>query len=196
MSKRGRPTFEPTAEQRKKVLKLSGDGNSIADIARLTKISKPTLRRYFPDELISGKRNRAGKKTAAPKFKITTALRLRVSRLIGGGMEPGEIAIVLGCTEEQLREHFEPDIANGRIRFRAQAIDDLAFQSASGKTSATNQIMALTAPTSDVAQQPAIPGTAGKKAAATANAQRMAAAGGMFAPPAPPKLIVDNSNKG
>lgn len=193
MAKRGRPGFEPSADQRKKVFELSRDGNSLADIARIVKISKPILRRDFSEELISGKKNRGAPKTPPLKFKITKALRARVIRLIGAKMTVEEVAIVLGCTKEQLEENFAEEIKSGELHLRARAIDDLVEQSGKGKTAATNQLLAITAPTNEAASQPAVPGTAGKKAAATANAQRAAASGGKFAPPAPPKLVVDNS---
>jgi hypothetical protein len=193
MAKRGRPPFDPTADQRKKVQQLSVDGHSVADIARLMKISKPVLSREFSEELISGKKIRGAPKTPPLKIKITTALKDRVRRLIGAKMPVEDVAVAIGCTKEQLEENFADEIKTGEIHLRAKAIDDLVKQSATGKVAATNQLLAITAPSTETANQPAVPGTAGKKAAATANAQRIAASGGKFAPPAPPKLVVDNS---
>jgi hypothetical protein len=195
MGKRGRPAFEPTADQRKKVQQLSVDGHSVVDIARLVKISKPVLTRVFAEELISGKKIRTAPKTPPLKFKITKAMRARVSRLIGAKMTVEEVAVVFGCTKEQLEENFADEIRTGEIHLRARAIDDLVHQSGLGKTAATNQLMAITAPVNEMANQPAPAGTAGKKAALTANAQRVAASGGRFAPPAAPTLVVNNDKK-
>lgn len=50
----GRPRFEPTDEQRRYVESMAGYGMPQEKIARVLKISKPTLLRAFRDELDIG----------------------------------------------------------------------------------------------------------------------------------------------
>lgn len=52
--KGGRPPFEPTDKDRFQVSTLAGMGATEVDIARLMRISEPTLRKYFAEELAVG----------------------------------------------------------------------------------------------------------------------------------------------
>ena len=61
MSKRGRPEFVPTDEQRGQVEMLSGLGLPHDQIADALDISDETLRKYFDKELLSGMRKANGK---------------------------------------------------------------------------------------------------------------------------------------
>lgn len=187
MTKRGRPSREPTKDEREKVEQLAGNSAPVADIARALKRSIPNLRKYFRKELISGKKS-AAPKTALP-FKVTKVHREKVVRYIGARMSPQDVAYVLDCTVEQLEEHFAEEIKRGGAKYRAKVIDNLDAQMEEGLVGATNRLEAMTA----IPEGAAAPGAhLGKKAAADAVARAAAGGGNRFAPPAAPKLIVNN----
>lgn len=50
----GRPAYEPTQKDRDQVATMAGMGIPDYDIAKVMKLSGPTLRKYFPDELEVG----------------------------------------------------------------------------------------------------------------------------------------------
>jgi AraC-like DNA-binding protein len=56
MAKRGRPTKEPSAEDRAKVKELLAENSTIAEMARLFGYSAPTFRKYFSAEIFAAKR--------------------------------------------------------------------------------------------------------------------------------------------
>jgi DNA invertase Pin-like site-specific DNA recombinase len=64
MAKRGRPTKEPSAEDRAKVKELLAENSTIAEMARLFGYSAPTFRKYFSAEILPQKRG--GKVEPAP----------------------------------------------------------------------------------------------------------------------------------
>jgi predicted transcriptional regulator len=51
---RGRPSFKPTAAHSRKVEELLACGMSQEDISRVLGITKPTLEKYFPEEIATG----------------------------------------------------------------------------------------------------------------------------------------------
>ena len=53
-NKGGRPAFAPTDKDRFQVVTLAGMGATEADISRLMRISEPTLRKHFAEELAVG----------------------------------------------------------------------------------------------------------------------------------------------
>jgi hypothetical protein len=55
MTKKGRPTFEATEEQRKQVETLSGYGLTQEQIATFLDVSVPTLKKHFKPQLKRGK---------------------------------------------------------------------------------------------------------------------------------------------
>jgi DNA invertase Pin-like site-specific DNA recombinase len=52
----GRPTKEPTADDKAKVKELLAKSVPIEDIAKLVGLSKPTFRKYFQTEIFAGKK--------------------------------------------------------------------------------------------------------------------------------------------
>ena len=67
-----RPAFEPTDEQRKQVEAMAGFGIPQVDIAKVIGISKPTLEKYFREELDVGS-VKATAKVAQSLFKKATS---------------------------------------------------------------------------------------------------------------------------
>jgi hypothetical protein len=56
MAKRGRPTKEPSAEDRAKVAELLAVNSPVSELARLFGYSAPTFRKYFSAELFAAKK--------------------------------------------------------------------------------------------------------------------------------------------
>lgn len=187
MARRGRPPNEPTDKEREKVKELLAQGAPVADIAKLLKRSIPNLRKYFSKELFREKKSRAG---ADFPFKITDIHRQKVVRYIGCKMKPADVARALGCSEGQLKGHFQDEIATGHARARAAVIDALHDQMDDGVIGAIKHLEALTALPDEGGSIAA--GHIGKKAAEKADASAAVAAGGRFAPRPGPKLAVVN----
>lgn len=197
MAKRGRPSREPTREEKKKVKELVGVGASVADIAKALNRSEPNLRKFFSKELISRKKREAGRQ---PPFRITKVIREKVSRYIGCKMSKLEVARVIGCSVDELEEFFPEEILTGHAKARAHVIDKLHDQMEEGVAGATNRLEAITAapdPEADAVKGPKAQGQGasyiGKKVTERAGAHAAAAAGGRFAPMAPPRVVVDNT---
>src|ERR1043166_126448 len=83
MSKRGRPTREPTEAEREKVRELAKNGSPVSDIAKLPRRSVPNLRKYFSLELFAEKKTKAD--AVDDPFNVT-APRATIPR---GGKRPG-----------------------------------------------------------------------------------------------------------
>lgn len=187
MAKRGRPTKMPTAKDRAKVTELLAEKSPISDVAKLFGYSVPTFRKYFQSEILSERKPQA---PAAPVRKVTDEMREKVKRYIGCKMPPRQIAYALGYESdddfEAFQQDFHREIEIGAAVYRAKVLDQLNVQMAAGTIGATNKLEALTqfAEVGDGA------GPVGKKAAAKADAEAGVAAGGKFAPRAPPKLAV------
>ena len=189
MTKRGRPAKEPTAEDRAKVADLLAKKVPQQDIAAIMGMTKPTLRKYFHNEIFSGK------KIVLPSRDVTDAGREKVKLYLGYGMEPEDIALVLGYTGLDELENFKSDYAFelriGRAVTRAQTIDRLDQQSRGGMIGATSKLEALSRamPTKDGPAAAPAAEYVGKKAAAKADAAAAVAGGGKFAPRGAPRLV-------
>lgn len=188
MAKRGRPSKEPTAADKAKVKDLLGKKVPQKDIAAIMGMTEPTLRKYFKDEFFSRK------KITPPSREVTEAGREKVKLYLGYGMEPEDIALVLGYIGPDEYECFKSDYALelriGRAVTRAQTIDRLDQQSRGGLIGATSKLEALSRPM-PTKDGPAAPAAeyVGKKAAAKADAAAAVAGGGKFAPRGAPRLV-------
>jgi hypothetical protein len=79
---RGRPPFQPTPTQRRRVEEMVAVGMSRDEIGRALGCSVPTLEKYFEDELLNGHSRRKAELNdilfkAARKGNITAAKALR-----------------------------------------------------------------------------------------------------------------------
>ena len=173
MAKRGRPTKEPSPDDRAKVADLLAKKVPVTDIAAIFQMSAPTLRKYFRAEFFTGKKIPDKSK---PTREITDAQREKVIRYLGYNMAPQEIAQVIGYRGEGEFENFESDFALeldiGKAVTRAKTLDRLDDQSKAGLIAATNKLEALSRPT--IAKDAVPAEHIGKKAAATQRAGEIA----------------------
>lgn len=190
MAKRGRPTKEPSAEDRAKVKELLAENSTIAEMARLFGYSAPTFRKYFSAEIFAAKKE---VEKSRPARRVTDEMRDKVKRYIGCNMTPEKVAMVMGYEAPEDLEDFKADFARelavGKAVYRAKVIDRLDAQMMGGMVGATNKLEALTQIT-EAGDEPQSQSAAyvGKKVAAQAAANAAAAAGGKFAPRQAPKL--------
>ena len=190
MGKRGRPTKEPTAEEKAKVAELVEKKQPQADIARILGMTVPTFRKYFHEEFFSGKKNTA---PVLPSRPITDAQREKVKLYLGYGMSPEDIALALDYTRDGEFESFCGDFAIelriGKAVTRAETIERLVNQSKGGLIGATTKLEALSRPVvpSDGAA-PSGSAYVGKKEAAKADAASAVAGTSKFAPRSAPRL--------
>lgn len=191
MGKRGRPTKEPSAQDRAKVAELLAQDAPITDLAKLFGYSPPTFRKYFRAEILSAKKL---SEPAKPTRRITDDMREKVMRYVGTNMPAEDVALLLGYRGEGEYEDFKRDFATelrcAKAAVRAKVVDQLHAQMAAGIVGATNRLEALTQITEE-GDTPAHanPGYVGKKAAAKAQANAAAQTGGKFAPRTPPRLV-------
>lgn len=191
MGKRGRPAKAPSDDDRAKVAELLRKKVPVEDLAKMFGMSKPTFRKYFLADIITGKKT--GDKRL-PYREVTDTFRAKVQRYLGLGMEPEDIALVLGYTGEGEYEHFRADYAFelriGRAMTRAAMLDRLDEQSKGGLIGATTKLEALSRPVATKDGPAAAPAEyIGKKAAAKADAASTVSGGGKFAPRGAPRLV-------
>jgi hypothetical protein len=156
------------------------------------RMSKPTFRKYFQSEIFAGKKT--GDKSK-PTREVTDAQREKVTKYLGFGMKPEDVALVLGYTGDgeydQFRADFALELRIAKAVARATTIDRLDEQSRGGLVGATNRLEALSRPAADQDGAGAAASSSeyiGKKATAAAAAHAAAATGGKFAPRVPPRL--------
>lgn len=190
MGKRGRPTKEPSAQDRAKVAELLAEDAPITDLAKLFGYSPPTFRKYFHAEIFASKKIN---EPAKPSRRITDEMREKVKRYVGTKIPAGDVALLLGYDAgefDEFKSDFAIELRVASVSIRAKVVDQLHAQMAAGIVGATNRLEALTQIT-DEGDVPAHvnPGYVGKKAAAKAQASAAAQAGGKFAPRTPPRLV-------
>ena len=127
---------------------------------------------------------------ARPQFKATPALRRKVEELASCGMTQDDIVRAVGCSTPTLAKHFEDELATGAAKKRAEVIALLYKQARKGNVTAQKKLEELTRATAvPEAGAGTAPGDLGKKQQQQLAASRVT---GVFAPPEPPKLVVDN----
>ncbi|WP_408586462.1 hypothetical protein [Novosphingobium sp.] len=157
MGKRGRPTKEPSQEDRAKVKELLGENAPISDLARMFGVSEPTFRKYFRAEILSVKKS---VEISAPARRVTDEMREKVKRYIGCKMPVEKVALAIGYDGEDdldaFKVDFRKEIAVGAAVYRAKVLDRLDAQMVGGLIGATNRLEALTQITDagDEAQDP------------------------------------------
>lgn len=129
-------------------------------------------------------------KGGRPAFKATPALRQKVEQLISCGMTQDDVARAIGCSTPTLTKHFEEELTTGAAKKRAEVISMLYRNAKKGNVSAQKALEAMTR--SVVAPEAGVGAGAdlGKKQQQQAAAERVT---GVFAPPEPPKLVVNNT---
>ncbi len=134
-----------------------------------------------------------------PSFKPTAAKRREVEELRSCGMSEDDVARALGISTPTLQKYFAGELLNGAARKRAEIIKLLHKSARAGNVSAQKKLEEMTRVSAlaegFMGKAPAEPKQApplGKKEQAAAAAEALAGAGGKYAPPAPPKLVVNN----
>lgn len=141
-----------------------------------------------------------------PSFKPTVAMRRRVEELVSCGVSQDDCARAIGISTPTLVKHFEEELASGAAKKRAEVISMLYKAAKKGNVSAQRTLEGMTrAAAADEAVRSrggsgqggaarAVPPAPkpGKKELQKAAAEAIAGGSGKFAPPAPPKLVVDN----
>ncbi|MDB5582149.1 MAG: hypothetical protein JWR80_7325 [Bradyrhizobium sp.] len=127
-----------------------------------------------------------------PAFKPTAATRRKVEEWVSCGMSQDDCARALGISTPTLVKHFEEELANGVAKKRAEVIGMLYKAAKTGNVTAQKKLEEM----SRVAgAAEAVKGREKKEPEPGKKEQEhMAAQGvtGKYAPPEPPKLVVDN----
>lgn len=131
-----------------------------------------------------------------PPFAPTKRQRHEVEVWAAGGLSEESIAHAIGISRTTLRKHFAQELDVGADKKRGEVVAALFAAAKSGNVAAQKAFLARSdvsaaqskfggKPEKPVRQRPA-----GKKEVADEAAKRASA--GRFAPPAPPKLVVNN----
>jgi hypothetical protein len=193
MTKRGRPSKEPTSADRAKVSELLANDAPLSDIAKMLGYSLPTFRKHFRAIIFAVKKTKTAEQ---PQRTVTADQRAKVKRYVGCKMPLRKIAFVLGYDTDDDFDAFRTDFAReieiGDAVYRAKVLDRLDEQMSAGMIGATNKLESLTQIADDADGQAASPGYVGKKTAAKADAAAMIGDGSKFAPRGTPRLAAVN----
>ncbi len=133
------------------------------------------------------------KNSGRSEFEPTDEDREKVRVLKAGGMSNVGIADVIGISEPTLRKHFSLELDRATAKVRAELLMARYRSAMGGNVSAQNkmieQVSAVDAQNKRAPEKPEKQPKLGKKEEKKAAAQAVA---GIFAPPSPPKLVVDN----
>lgn len=128
-----------------------------------------------------------------PEFAPSDEEREKVRVLKASGMSNEAIAEAIGISEPTLRKHFSSEMEIATAKVRADVLWARYQSAMKGNVSAQNrmleQVAASAAHQKKAPEKPEKQPKLGKKEEQK-NAAK--AVGGKFAPPAPPKLVVDN----
>lgn len=195
----GRPSYQPSSDDRVKVAALVVARVSLEKIAQQLGITKKTLVKHFPVEL---GRETCGitpeeKPEKRPVAYTVTPDQREVVEILAASKIVGldEIADRLGITVEMLQYHFADELKRGPAKRNTEVL--IAIQKGAAAGSAAQQRLWVTITGGAVNKSSANPKAAplGKKEQADAQAMRaVSAPGSKFAPPAPPRLVVNNEN--
>jgi DNA-binding CsgD family transcriptional regulator len=151
--KRGRPAHQPTDATRALVVAMVGQDRSVAAIAEALRLSEPTVRAHYAEELSverpqisfpfveSGRERRArrnSERSGRPEHVPTVETRDRVEVLVAGGMHQWQIAAALGISVPTLCEHYAEQLENGSSRKKAEVLEAL-FKAATEGANVTAQ---------------------------------------------------------
>lgn len=134
-------------------------------------------------------------KVGRPEFAPTKRHRDKVEQLVACGMSKEDVARALGITKPTLLKHFPEELAGGVAKKRSEIIGMLFKAAKSGNVTAQKKLEEMNRVATAAEAMADIPAEApkaepmGKKAQVKAAAERVE---GAFAPPQPPKLVVNN----
>lgn len=133
------------------------------------------------------------KNSGRPEFAPTDEDREKVRVLKAGGMSNEAIAEVIGISEPTLRKHFSSELDRATAKVRAELLMARYRSAMGGNVSAQNKMIEQVSATA--AQRKVSPEKEDRKPKLGKKEEQKIAAqniGGKFAPPSPPKLVVDN----
>lgn len=129
-----------------------------------------------------------------PAFVPTASQRRTVQEMISCGETKRSVFLALGIDEATLNKHFAVELETGGAKKRQELLSLLWKGARKGNASCIKKIeeMQRAAGAAEaVARREVKPPELGKKEQQQAAAERV---GGKFAPPAPPKLVVNNKS--
>jgi DNA-binding CsgD family transcriptional regulator len=195
----GRPSYQPSDEDRAKVRTLAEARVALAEIARQLDVSKKTLLKHFATELGReetseegrGKTGQRGK--TLPAFEASPEQREAVEILAASKIVTREeIADRIGVSVETLEHHFAEELRRGPAKRNTDVLIATQKLAAAGNVSAQRLWLTITGGAISKATTNAKSPAMGKKEQATANAHQAFGGGGRFAPRPAPKLVVSN----
>lgn len=198
----GRPAFEPSDEQRTSVEAWVQADVPIEEMARRIGITSKTFRKAFAG-LLGKKPGETVNTEAAPKappFQPTDEQRRAVLIMAAAHGPEEEIARAIGVSVDMLNAHFAKELCDGPSIGYRDGVESLYNSMKAGNVAATKAWLILNMQGDRIAApkaaeiQPAANAMKGKKEQADENARAAAASGGVFAPPSPPKLVVNNAS--
>lgn len=129
-----------------------------------------------------------------PEHEPDRHSRKKVERLIGVGMTIAETAAALGIGIETLRKHYAQEILSAKANTKAEIIAMLFASARDGQVAAQRKLIAMANDEIEhrVRTRDKYPpvGKQGKKELLQHQAENVSP---LYAPPAAPKLVVDNS---
>jgi len=163
-----RAAFTPTQEQRATARALALSGMRQIDIAARLGVSRPTLLKYFSDDIRrvsdspttdtlfdSAAPSRppapqsepvvadASSRRGRPRYVPSRADRARVDLLVAAGWTPGQIARTLGVTEPTVRRAYADEIETGALRKRAENLARIDSAARKGNVTAMRTLAEL-----------------------------------------------------
>jgi hypothetical protein len=127
-----------------------------------------------------------------PQYRASLEDRQMVEQMKFCGESDNTIARALGIDPDTLRKHFPEELADGHAQRRKEVIGMLFGAARGGNVAAIKKLEEMgrvAGAAESVKQRETKAPKLGKKEEQKAAAK---AVGGKFAPPAPPKLVVDN----
>jgi AraC-like DNA-binding protein len=167
-AKRGRAAFAPSDDQRAMATGALADGESIASIASRLKISAPTFRRAFADEIeTDAQRRRSAASDPAtlplmsapfaegsadlapsvprrgrPRYKPTREDRITVAQLVAMGWPQKDIAAVLEISEPTLARGFRDELHLGALKKEKETVAAMFRAANKGSVPAQKELLA------------------------------------------------------
>lgn len=178
----GRPSFQPSDEQRAEVGRCVKAKVNIEEMARRMSVTPKTFRKHFASELgiIPVETVITALASARPRtevFRPTDEQREMALILAGAQLSHAEIARKLSLSIEVLQEHFADELEKGPVKCKSDILAAMFFAGKGGNVAAAKVYLLFNGqadPASE--QQPAKMALTGKKEAATI-AARTAEAG-------------------
>ncbi|HEX4302846.1 MAG TPA: hypothetical protein VHZ78_08630 [Rhizomicrobium sp.] len=195
----GRPSFSPSPEQCSQVVAWIQVPVAIEEMARRIGVTSKTFRKAFAPQLAAKSGETVNTEPKPPPYQPTPDERLAVRIMAATHGAEEDIASSIGITVDQLNASFAKELQDGPAFGYREGVESLFNSMKAGNVTAAKAWLILNmqgdrTTAKAVEMQPASNGLRGKKEQASAAAHEAVRGGGRFAPPAPPKLIVNNDS--